>query len=97
MAPAASTDGREGLIGLTMPLARGTLMASLMHKDQRTAYNQDANAWAIGYAYPLSKRTSVYAAYGSIDNRNGAGYAVANNSEAGSGDRAYNLGIRHAF
>nr|WP_315248316.1 porin [uncultured Duganella sp.] len=97
VAPTASTDGREGLIGLTMPLARGTLMASLMHKDDRTAYNQDANAWGIGYAYPLSKRTSVYAAYGSIDNRNGAGYTVANNSEAGSGDRAYNLGIRHSF
>lgn len=97
VAPTASTDGREGLIGLTMPLARGTLMASLMHKDDRSAYNQDANTWGVGYAYPLSKRTSVYAAYGSIDNRNGAGYTVANNSEAGSGDRAYNLGIRHAF
>ncbi|MET0320397.1 MAG: porin [Duganella sp.] len=97
VAPTASTDGREVLMGVTVPLARGALMASVMHKDDRTAFNQDANTWGVGYTYPLSKRTSVYGAYGSISNRNGAGYTVANNSEAGSGDRAYNLGVRHSF
>ncbi|MDB5951213.1 MAG: porin, partial [Massilia sp.] len=38
-----------------------------------------------------------YTAYGRIDNRNGAGYTVANNTEAGTGDRAFNLGVRHSF
>lgn len=97
VAPAASTDGREVLLGVTVPLSAGTLMASVMRKDDRTAFNQDANTWGVGYVYPLSKRTSLYAAYGAISNRNGAGYTVANNSEAGSGDRAYNLGLRHSF
>lgn len=51
----------------------------------------------MGYLYLLSKRTTLYTVYGVIDNKNGAGYTVANNSESGSGDRAFNLGVRHTF
>jgi predicted porin len=97
VASTASTDGREVLLGLSAPVPGGTLMASVMHKDDRTAFRQDASTWGVAYLHPLSKRTSLYAAYGRINNHNGAGYTVANNSEAGSGDRAYNLGLRHAF
>jgi predicted porin len=95
--PTASTDGREVLLGLSAPLGQGTLMASVMHKDDRTAFNQDASAWGIGYLYALSKRSGVYAAYGHINNRNGAGYTVANNSESGTGNTGVNLGLRHTF
>jgi predicted porin len=95
--PTASTDGREVLLGLSAPIGAGTLMFSVQHKDDRTSFNQDANAWGIGYLYNLSKRTGLYAAYGHIDNRNGAGYTVANNTEAGTGNTGYNLGIRHTF
>ena len=51
----------------------------------------------MGYTYALSKRTNAYASYGMMKNRNGAGYTVGNNSEAGSGDRATNVGVRHSF
>jgi predicted porin len=95
--PTASTDGREILLGLSAPLGQGTLMASVMHKDDRTAFDQDASAWGIGYLYALSKRSGVYAAYGHVNNQNGAGYTVANNTEAGSGNTGYNLGLRHTF
>jgi predicted porin len=95
--PTPSTDGRDVLLGLSAPIGPGTLMFSVMHKDDRTAFNQDANAWGIGYLYSLSKRTGLYAAYGHIDNRNGAGYTVANNTESGTGNTGYNLGIRHSF
>jgi predicted porin len=95
--PTPSTDGRNVLLGITAPIGGGTLMASVLRKDDRTAFNQDANAWGIGYLYALSKRTGLYAAYGHVDNRNGAGYTIANNTEAGSGDTGYNLGIRHSF
>jgi hypothetical protein len=66
-------------------------------RERRTSFNQDANSVGLGYLYPLSKRTGLYAAYGHIWNHNGAGYTVANNSEAGTGNTAYNLGIRHSF
>jgi predicted porin len=68
-----------------------------MRKDDKSRVNQDAGAWGIGYLYPLSKRTNLYTAYGNISNKNGAGYTVANNTESGSGNRALDVGVRHAF
>ena len=95
--PTPSTDGRDMLLGFRAPVGPGTLMFSAMHKDDRTRFNQDASAWGIGYLYDLSKRTGLYAAYAHIDNKNGAGYTVANNTEPGTGNTGYNLGIRHTF
>lgn len=92
-----STDSAEVLLGLSAPLGKGTLMASVMHLNDKTRYNQDASSWGIGYLYALSKMTGLYAAYGHISNKNGAGYTVANNTETGTGNTGYNLGIRHAF
>ena len=97
VAATPSLDGRSLLLGLSAALGPGKLMASVMRRDDRTAFNQDASSWGIGYLYALSKRTALYAAYAHIRNRNGAGYTVANNTEAGSGDTGYNLGIRHSF
>jgi predicted porin len=95
--PTPSTDGRDVLLGLSAPVGPGTLMVSLMHKDDRTSFDQDASSWGIGYLYALSKRSGLYAAYGHINNQNGAGYTVANNTESGTGNSGYNLGIRHTF
>lgn len=95
--PTASTDGRELLLGFSAPLGAGTLLFSAMHKDDRTIVDQDGDSWGIGYVYALSKRSNLYAAYAHINNHNGAGYTVANNTEAGSGSTGYNLGIRHTF
>jgi len=97
VAPTASTDSNDALIGLTAPLGNGTVMASYMNKNDKTRFNQDAHQWAVGYSYALSKRTSAYTAYAKIKNKNGAGYTVGNNNEAGSGDAAFNLGLRHTF
>lgn len=95
--PTASTDGRDLILGLRAPVGPGTLMFSTQRKDDRTRLNQDATEWGIGYLYPLSKRTGMYAAYARIHNKNGAGYTVANNTESGTGNTGYNLGIRHSF
>jgi predicted porin len=97
VAPTPSSDGREALLGVTVPIGQGKLMASIMHKDDRTALNQDGSSWGIGYLHALSRRTGLYAAYAHIRNRNGAGFTVANNTDAGTGNTAYNLGIRHSF
>jgi predicted porin len=97
VAPTASTDGRDILVGLSAPLGNGKLMFSTMHKDDRTSFNQDATSWGLGYLYNLSRRTGLYAAYAHIDNKNGAGYTVGNNTESGTGNTGYNLGIRHTF
>jgi predicted porin len=95
--PTASTDSAEMLIGATVPAGPGTFITSYIRKDDRTSFDQDASQIGVAYSYPLSKRTNLYAAYARIQNRNGAGYTVGNNGEAGSGNVAYNLGMRHSF
>lgn len=92
-----STDSRDWLIGASMPYGPTTLLVSYVRKDDKTFRDQDAKQWALGAQHALSKRTSLYTAYAKIRNKRGAGYTVGNNTEAGSGDSAFNLGVRHVF
>lgn len=93
-----SIDSNEYLLGATAPVgAAGTLMASFIRKNDKLAANQDADQWAIGYSHALSKRTSTYVAYAKIKNKNGAFYTVGNNTETGTGDKAFNIGLKHNF
>ena len=88
---------RDLLIGVSIPFGNHTFIASYIDKDSRATLNRDASQFGLGYTYALSKRTNLYAAWASIDNKNGAPYTVGNNSEPGSGDKAFNLGVRHTF
>ena len=89
---------RDFLIGVTVPYGNHTFIASYINKDGRSASNLDASQFGLGYTYALSKRTNLYAAWATIDNkRGGVTYKVGNNSETGSGDTAFNLGVRHTF
>ena len=95
---APSTDSNNILVGATVPVGpAGTVMASFIRTNDKTAANADADQWAVGYSYALSKRTSTYASYAKISNKNNAGYTVGNNSNVGSGDQAFNVGVRHSF
>ena len=96
-APAQSTDSRDAIVGVSVPLGATTLLASYVHKDDRDAANRDARQLAIGATYALSKRSKVYVAYAHIRNRNDAAYMVGNATEVGTGNRAFNVGLRHAF
>lgn len=93
-----STDSTTALIGATVPVGpAGTVMASVIHVNDKNSANADANQFSLGYSYALSKRTSTYASYAKISNKNNAGYTVGNNSNAGTGDKAFNVGVRHSF
>jgi predicted porin len=96
-APTPTTDSNVLLLGVSVPKGAGTWLASWIRKDDKTGFNQDARQLAAGYRHYLSKRTDVYVVYAAIRNRNGAGYTVGSAIEGGSGDRAFNLGLRHAF
>ncbi|MBB5370019.1 MULTISPECIES: porin [unclassified Janthinobacterium] len=97
VAPTPSTDSNVVLLGLTVPQGPGVWLASYIRKNDKTSYNQDAQQFAAGYRYYLSKRTDLYAVYAYIRNQNGAGYTVGSSIEGGTGNRALNLGIRHIF
>jgi GBP family porin len=96
VAPKSSSDSNVILLGVGVPVGAGTFVASYIRKDDKE-FNQDANQWALGYLHSLSKRTTAYATYGKMKNKNGAGYTIGNNTEAGSGDKALNLGVKHTF
>jgi len=97
VAPTPSTDSDVILLGVTVPAGLGTWLGSYIRKNDKTGFNQDAEQFAAGYRYYLSKRTDLYGVYGYIRNKNGAGYTVGSAIEGGSGNRAVNLGIRHIF
>ncbi|MGJ9418784.1 porin [Massilia sp. CMS3.1] len=98
LARTASSNSRDGLFGLAVPLGQGTsLLASYICKDDRDLANQDANQVAFGASHAVSRRTDFYAAYSRIQNRNGAGYAVGNASARDNGNAALNIGMRHSF
>ena len=92
-----SSKSRDYLIGVTAPFGPHTFIASYIYKDDRNAANNDANQIGLGYTYAFSKRTNLYAAWARIDNKRLASYTVGNNSEVGTGDKAFNLGVRHVF
>ncbi|HEU5437077.1 MAG TPA: porin [Telluria sp.] len=92
-----STDSRDMLIGVAVPVRGATLLASFIRKNDRDQANQDANQLALGATYAMSRRTDFYAAYSRINNRNGAAYTVGNASSRGAGTSAINVGMRHAF
>jgi predicted porin len=88
---------QDYLIGAQIPFNKHTFIASYIYKDGGTGTAGNANQVALGYTYTISKRTNLYAAWGRINNDTGIGLRVGNNSETGSGDKAFNLGIRHIF
>ena len=93
----SSSDSRDTLLGVSVPVGGFKLLASWVHKDDRDLANRDASQVALGLTYSLSKRSDFYASYAKIHNKNGARYTVGNASDSGRGDAAFNLGFRHGF
>ena len=90
---------RDFLVGATIPVGASNILASYIHRNDRTVSDQDATQIAVGYEYNLSKRTALYTAYSRIRNDKGAGYTIGNSGDitAGSGDKAFSAGVRHTF
>ena len=93
----STVDVLDLMGGVTVPLAGGNILASYVHHNDKTSANKDASQFGLGYNYPLSKRTSVYTAFAKINNQHGATFTVGNATEAGTGNKAFNLGVVHNF
>jgi len=81
------------MLGALAPIGGGTLKASWgrLDIDDNAANNGTVTKFSIGYDYPLSKRTNVYADLGSGRKQQG-------NSAAGfTNNTAYALGVKHTF
>lgn len=91
----AALDRNVTLVGAQVPFGPHTLMATYARKDDKAATNDDANLAGVAYTYALSKRTNLYASYIKIDNKNTLVYTTK--AGDGSGDKEFNVGIRHKF
>ncbi|CDG80893.1 porin [Janthinobacterium agaricidamnosum] len=96
-------DSRELLTGAAIPLGQGKVLLSYIRKDDRSAVDNDGHQVAVGYSYPLSKRSSLFASYARIGQHaapnSSAFYSINIGAPgiAGGGDRAFAAGMSHFF
>jgi len=106
---AAGSDVRieNWMVGATVPLGKFAVKASYMFSDGNTAAGGNAQQFALGANYSLSKRTDLYTAYSFIDNDNASRNGVivgrriadvgdASNSGLGA-QQGFQVGVRHLF
>ncbi|MFP5392793.1 MAG: porin [Gammaproteobacteria bacterium] len=95
MASTPSTNSRDILVGMAVPYGRATtLLASFVRKNDRDLANRDADQFALGATYAVSRKMDFYAAYSHTQFRPGmAGIPV----DSTRGSSALNIGMRHAF
>ena len=98
----ASNTLSHAYAGGSVKAGKGELLAQVMLM-RRELNRQRATTIAVGYMYPLSRRTNLYATFGRTGN-NASGAFPLNNAAnslaaaaAGADPRAFGVGIRHAF
>jgi predicted porin len=91
-------------IGASMPFGQAVLRASYTHTDGSGPVigNRDADRFALGGIYNLSRRTALYATYAMIDNEGTANFTVAPISgrtmpRTEERSQGFELGVRHSF
>lgn len=93
----ASVKSNDVLLGVSVPFGPTKVVASYIRHNDKSNLNRDAQQWAIGAYYALSKRSDLYTGYGHISNKNGAAFVVGNATDNGTGNSGFNLGMRHLF
>ena len=92
-----STDSRDKLVGIAVPIGETTLLASFIRKNDRDLANHDADQLALGATYAISRRTDFYTTCSVTKSRSIAGQAINSSVMPGSKNAAINIGMRHAF
>lgn len=98
-------DARSWQVGLHYRIGAGRLMVSYAHQDDRIdSSDSDADQYAIGYMYNLSKRTDIYTVAAYINNKNFAQYSPGTagapggfTDGPGENGQAFQIGVRHRF
>jgi predicted porin len=101
-------DQTNWFLGATVPFGAWTLKGTYGSVERdKGPFSGDADQWAIGFTYDLSKRTAFYGTYSSISNDGNAAYRVFGSTNApggtdpanwsGQDSSGYQFGIRHSF
>jgi len=98
----ASKD-RHYTLGVSAPFGASLVRASYSKADgSGDISTRDADQFALGYVYNLSKRTALYTTYALIDNKGSANYTVGTINgvtmpKTEEKSQGLELGVRHAF
>lgn len=87
-------------VGGTVPFGAFTGLVQYTYSKDRNSLGDKAAQVGVGGTYSLSKRTTIYSVYSTIDTDPTvkSGYEVADSTNSGNGYRAgFNLGVRHTF
>lgn len=88
-------DYRVWMLGATIPVSKAAaVVVDYTRVSDKFLKNADANQFAVGATYELSKRTNLYTSYSRTGNDGLAKYNAAVN---GATDRFFNVGVRHKF
>lgn len=96
---AGAPSQEDYLVGVLVPVGAMDFRASYQAmKGKGSISNQEAEKFAFGGAYKLSKRTAIYANYANISNTN-TSFRVAGNNPLtrGNDSTGYEFGVRHSF
>lgn len=96
----ATPERKDWGLGLVATFGQNVVRATYQNYDVKNTDN-DAKLLGVGYMYNMSKRTSLYANYGRVDN-DGTGTAFATAAgrtptEAGGNSTGYEIGVSHSF
>lgn len=96
-----STDTKYYTLSAAIPLGNGVKLHAAYHSiEEDGTANKDADGIAFAVTKALSKRTTLYAAYASVDNNSGASYRfgpMSAPSAAGQDPSSFSVGISHSF
>ncbi len=90
-------------LGAMIYLPMGYIPVAYTRVKRNDPDDSSASKIALGYVYPLSKRTAVYTTYAWINNRNALAVPVNVGTDAGPtplpghGASGWDVGIRHTF
>lgn len=102
---AAALDRRVWMLGATVPVGAGSIMASYTRTTNQNSLLKaaDGSHFGIGYSYSLSKRTNWYTSISRAANDANANFGSADSEPTfhpvpgGATVRLFNVGIRHKF
>jgi len=96
----AAYDNRAWMLGVSAPLAGGSLLASYQYSDAESQsyatgtgsadFEPDYTVWGLAFTYPLSRRTNVYLGYGQVSAKGSLSSTQVDRQQSA-------FGMRHRF
>jgi predicted porin len=86
-----TTDSRDILIGVSKRIGAHEIYFAYQHKNDLNGHFFNAHEGTVDYTYTLSKRTNLYLAATKLSNTR------FTTTKFGTGDREFDIGIRHSF